>query len=214
MGLLDFFQTYDLVKDHNVRTNFVEPNDTHFFDQFSREEMDSSEGWEKLRDLYIQGITQGSQVHSFVRSFFEKGMMRLHKRPVVSLNGVIHLLGMCTPGIRRLFVSPEGRFHICEKLGYLFPIGDLESGFDFDRILSLLNRFITLSQKECTRCWAMRLCSTCFFQAKKNYQLDKKRKMGYCPVERDHIKSQLVTYCSILEKNPRALSFLDNAVFE
>lgn len=212
--LMNFFQTYDLVKNHSARSNFVEPNDTDFFSQFKETNLDSSEEWEKLRDSYIDQISKGDEVNSFVRPFFEKGMIRLHKRPMINLDGEIHILGMCTPGVRRLFVSPGGKFHICEKLGCLFPIGDVESGFDLNRILSLLDRFVSISQKDCMECWAMRLCSACFYHAKKNNQLDKKRKKSHCPMEKDHLKSLLITYCSILERNSQALSFLDHAVFE
>lgn len=212
VGLMEFFENYDLVKGHSVRTSFVDPNDTDFFNQFNDKDLELSEGWEKLKALYTEKITQGKGVNGFVNSFFEKGMMILYKRPMVNLDGVIHLTGMCTPGVRRLFVSPEGKFHICEKLGCLFPIGDVESGFDFDRILSLLNRFVSISQKDCTECWAMRLCSTCFYHAKENNQLSKKRKRESCPVEKNHLRSLLVTYCSIREENPQAFSFLDDAV--
>jgi len=214
VGVMEFFQNYDLVKGHSVRANFVEPNDTSFFDQFEEEDLDLSGGWDKLKALYIEKITQGNRTNGFVSSFFEKGMMRLHKRPMVNLDGEIHLTGMCNPGVRRLLVSPEGKFHVCEKLGYLFRIGDVESGFDYKRIGSLLNRFISISQKDCAECWAMRLCSACFFHAKKNNQLNKQRKREYCTIEKNHLKTLLITYCSILEKNPKAFSFLDDAVFE
>lgn len=212
--LSEFFRTHDLVRGHIVRTNFVEPNDTNFFDQFDKKELDITQDWKNLTALYVDQASRGNGVDPFIRSFFEKGMMRLHKRPMVSLDGEIHLLGMCTPGVRRLFASPEGRFHVCEKLGYLFPIGDVESGFDFDRILSLLNRFVSICQQECTQCWAMRLCSACFFHAKKNDQLDEKRRRDYCRIEKNHVKSLLTNYCSVLERNPKAFSFLDHAVFE
>ena len=212
--LMNFFETYDLSKDHSIRSNFVEANDNSFFDQFEQEDLDLSDGWKELNALYMKKTVKGEKVNGFISSFFEKGMMRLHQRPMLNLDGEIHLTGMCTPGVRRLFVSPEGKFHICEKIGYHLPIGDVESGFDFKRIHSLLNRFIAISQKDCTRCWAMRLCSACFFHAKKNNQLDKERKKEYCPIEKNSLKSLLITYCSILEKNPDAFSFLDNAVFE
>jgi len=214
MGISDFFQTFDLVRNNSVRTNFVESSDTSFFDQFDEKDLDLGDDWEKITALYTDQISQGNGVSAFVKSFFEKGIMRLHKRPMVSLDGEIHLMGMCTPGVRRLFVSPEGRFHICEKLGYPFPIGDVDSGFDFDGILSLLNRYISINQKDCTQCWAMRLCSTCFFHAKKNNKLDEKRRREYCMIEKNHLKALLVNYCSVLERNPKAFSFLDYAVLE
>ena len=214
VGLMNFFETYDLTKDQAVRTNFVEPNDTSFFDQFDPKDLDSSDGWKKLKSLYMEKTVKGERVNGFLSSFFQKGIMRLHKRSMANLDGEIHLMGMCNPGVRRLFVSPEGKFHICEKIGYHLPIGDVENGFDFERIRSLLDRFISISQKDCTQCWAMRLCSSCFFQAKKNNHLDEKRKKEYCPIEKNSLKSLLITYCSILERNPKALAFLDDAVFE
>ncbi|MGB2697393.1 MAG: radical SAM protein [Candidatus Zixiibacteriota bacterium] len=212
--LMNFFETYDLAKGHSIRSNFVEANDTSFFDQFEQEDLDLSDGWKELNTLYMKKTVKSERVNGFISSFFEKGMMRLHQRPMLNLDGEIHLTGMCTPGVRRLFVSPEGKFHICEKIGYHLPIGDVESGFDFERIRSHLDRFISISQKDCTQCWGMRLCSACFFHAKKNNHLDEKRKREYCPVEKNYLKSLLITYCSILEKNPEAFSFLDNAVFE
>ena len=67
--------------------------------------------------------------------------------------------GACQPG-RRLAVSTDGKFHVCERINELFPIGDVETGVDFEKCRDLYVRYYA-SLPDCDRCWARPVCGTC-----------------------------------------------------
>jgi uncharacterized protein len=74
--------------------------------------------------------------------------------------------GTCQPG-RRLAVSTSGKFHICERISELFPIGDVETGIDFNACAKILQRYYA-ALPDCDRCWARPICGTCMANACRN----------------------------------------------
>jgi uncharacterized protein len=67
--------------------------------------------------------------------------------------------GTCQPG-RRLAVSTDGKFHVCERINEHFPIGDVENGLDLAKCSELLRRYYH-SLPDCDRCWARSICGVC-----------------------------------------------------
>lgn len=75
----------------------------------------------------------------------------------------IHHGGPCLPGHKKLFVSSNGTLYVCEKANQnskALVIGDLESGFDYDKINAIYN-IGKMTKEECKRCWAFRFCQIC-----------------------------------------------------
>jgi len=74
-----------------------------------------------------------------------------------------HHGGPCIPGVMRLFVDVNGNFYPCEKVSEdckEMIIGNLEDGFDLQRIEEILN-IERKSQGKCFECWAYSECKMC-----------------------------------------------------
>ena len=108
-------------------------------------------------------------------------------RSLLEDHGVIyshfHPNGPCVPGVVRLFLSTEGVFYPCEKIPEksCASIGSLEEGFNIDKVVQFAN-ICKMSEAQCSRCWAMRLCSMCVLKAidyEKNC-ISITEKMRYC----------------------------------
>ena len=65
----------------------------------------------------------------------------------------------CMPNEWKLFIDTEGRFHFCEKVKTGFPIGDVENGFDFEKIRQFYRSWSEFIIK--TRCWECSVWSFC-----------------------------------------------------
>lgn len=99
-----------------------------------------------------------------------------------------HHNGQCIPGIQRLFINSKGLFFPCEKIieDETLNIGNLENGFDFERIKGFLN-IGKLSEDECKSCWAMRFCEICMSLCNDidKKALTKQQKMIACKSQQD-----------------------------
>lgn len=45
-----------------------------------------------------------------------------------------YMSGCCIPGSRRYYVTTDGKYLICERLGSSPDIGNIETGLDVDKI--------------------------------------------------------------------------------
>ena len=108
-----------------------------------------------------------------------------------------------------MFISPEGEFFICEKVGYSFPIGDIISGLDVDKIYSVIDDYIKVSIPTCLDCWALRFCKSCFVKAQKGNSFNTQRKRDNCTLIKWSIDNALKLFSEIMEKNPKCLKTLD-----
>ena len=76
------------------------------------------------------------------------------------------LTGSCFPGGEKVFIDTDGKFHICEKMNPYFPIGDIEYGFDIDRIKSIIKQYNEeVIKSRCWQCEVWFLCGVCFVHA-------------------------------------------------
>lgn len=123
---------------------------------------------------------------------------------------IVGSLGQCIPGARKLFVGVDGTFYMCEKVGEIFPIGDVNKGFYFDVIISFLKKWSDFFKERCYNCWAIRLCKKCFNDIRKGDKIDRKRFKPICEFEKKKLLNAMKDYCAIREINNNAFDFLDD----
>ncbi|MCP4217015.1 MAG: radical SAM protein [bacterium] len=71
--------------------------------------------------------------------------------------------GGCFPGGERILVDTEGNFHMCERVPDCFPIGNVDTGFDFEKIRRLLEKYNNeVIRCRCWECDVWFLCDICF----------------------------------------------------
>ncbi len=204
-----YFNSDELVKGHTQIINFVDEQYTSFFDHFDKKEIESlkKENIRKFREIFKQRIIENVP-DEFMKTFFQRDMLLVHKRFKGKLGDKIPLNGCCLPGKRRLFVSLDGKFYMCEKMDEHISIGDCDKGIDIDVVFRLLNRYSQLSLEDCRNCWALRICDACMVSAKKDNDLDLETKRKFCKIQKDSLHSALVLYTSIREQNPSAFDYL------
>ncbi|AFS77135.1 radical SAM domain-containing protein [Gottschalkia acidurici 9a] len=118
--------------------------------------------------------------------------------------------GCCIPGARRTYVTTEGKYMPCERLGSSPKIGDVYNGINIDEVRNhYVDSFRKEALKYCGNCWAIHLCTFCYMNCfdeegvRLSYRHDK------CEVNRIMIERCLSEYHEILEKHPDAMQVLE-----
>ena len=74
----------------------------------------------------------------------------------------VNFTSTCIPGIQKIFVDIFGNIHACERTDHSFPLGHVFTGFDTNRIKSMLHSFFcSMDSLACRKCWAFRFCPFC-----------------------------------------------------
>jgi len=115
--------------------------------------------------------------------------------------------GTCQPG-RRLAVSTDGKFHICERINEHFRVGDVQKGLDLVKCSELLRRYYG-SLPDCDRCWARSICGTCMAVNCSDGEFEFGARCDHVRVELAH---RLRLLCTVREDRADALSTSDPLV--
>lgn len=214
LSIRDEFFTSEMFAGHLISPTFVQSYDTQFFDKYYPNSNDDlSTEIEELKIRYINSRINNTEPTGFQVGFFERPLIRIHTRSLQPLDKIVPANGICVPGKRRLFVTTNGDFYPCERVGNAFYLGNVRMGLDTGKVLSLIQHYIEISVSDCIQCWAVRLCSLCFASAREGDRLSINRKRQNCSIERKTIADALVTYTTILEQNPRAFDFVKEMKF-
>jgi uncharacterized protein len=74
----------------------------------------------------------------------------------------LHISLTCPMGFDNLMVTANGDFLICHKVDDGMPIGDCDSGLDFEKLIDLNQRYNSaINNAECKNCWNVNFCSVC-----------------------------------------------------
>ncbi len=115
--------------------------------------------------------------------------------------------GCCNPGNRRLYITTEGKFHVCERIGESPAIGDVDHGLDVESIKKYyIDEYAQASLPDCSNCWAAQLCSLCFASFYNENGIDMKEKKRLCAIQKQLMKYNLIAYHQIMETNPEYIN--------
>lgn len=162
-------------------------------------------------EQFFNNYTGEKESHPLTKNILEKELAKLMTRPI-SDNPVdrYNLQGCCIPGVRRLFVSTDGTFRICERISTdAPPIGNIETGVDVDLINSVyIEGYKRVTNPLCSECWATRLCSACYTDIFKDGNLDRDSRESECVYYKKTQERILKYYCTLLETKPKGLDYL------
>ncbi len=163
--------------------------------------------FEKYRETYRQKGSSHPLVVSIVEPFLTSIMQRtLYNVPETRMN----LNGCCVPAARRLFVTVDGNFHLCEKIDSNTPsIGNVYAGVDLETIKTkYISQYMDIAFPGCSTCWAVRLCDSCYISAFKDGVMSPGTKFANC-ADLKNIKEQYLKYfCTLMEDDPTGLDHL------
>jgi len=175
---------------------------------------DTWEDWNFLQwsyGKYADSYLGKGNSHPIANSLLEQNLAFLIQRPIYEKPlDKYYLNGCCIPAVRRLYVSAQGRFHICEKITTNAPtIGSVFSGIDLKILKKVyIEEYDRLSLQICSDCWALRLCDACYIHAFENGQLDSTKKKMHCSYVLHSKETFLNIFCELLEQNKEGLNYL------
>lgn len=114
--------------------------------------------------------------------------------------------GCCVPGQRRIYVTTKGEFLHCEKVGNIPCLGNVNEGFDKEKIKKLyVEDFIEEAKEYCKECWAVNLCTLCYVNCYDANGLHLSYRHNSCRNERKYLEDNLRRYHALMEANPSEL---------
>lgn len=156
--------------------------------------------------------------YAFAASTLQSDMLRIYERSFYnSLTESHYPGGICLPGQRKPFVSPEGRFYVCEKVYYinsendLYCIGNVEKGIEPEKVIKLIDEYLSVIEEDCCKCWATRMCGVCFapITPDEHQKITAIKKRQQCQRAREEMHDALIKFYSVIEKDPKAFDFMD-----
>lgn len=207
-AVVDFFEHDDLVRDHLLFVSYADRSYTTFFDRFdmNAERKALFGQLSGLSTRFEEGVKTGSLPPRSPLTPFTSGPLKpVVQRQVGRLSSQIYPNGVCVPGAHRLFVMPDEKLYMCERIGETLPIGDLDSGYDFEAIDQTIQRYIAISEANCRDCWAVRFCGACFISGLKGSEFSEAAKQSFCSSQRQDLLVALKQYSELMAANPDAL---------
>lgn len=219
----DFFKSLDFLPPHtNIRIEYVSSgsiDDKEFMNEMKENAKytHNSDGiinplwiWKKKHFL----LNSNEEENSIFMSSMQMELAILNKRIVTdkpidrySFNGC------CVPGMRRLYVSTEGKFYVCEKIGLSPSIGDIQTGINIERVRKYyVDEYIEKSLNACKKCWAIHLCKMCYAGCYDENGINMEVKSQICESMRNEMKYKLSFLHELIDMYPDKLEFLKDIV--
>lgn len=185
---------YNLLKEENLYNNSV--RDYSLFN------------WVKKK--YLISYINGNKPHPIVANCLERNLAILMRRPTYNEPiDKFNLNGCCIPAVRKIFVTVDGNYAVCERIGSAPYIGDVNNGVRADIIKEIyIKDYDEKSLPICSKCWAIRLCQICYQNAFYSNEFNIGVKNQYCDAHRQITNDYLILFSSLLENNKDGLDYL------
>jgi uncharacterized protein len=209
LEIKNFFKSLTwLPKDIIIRLTYVDSADSKLYsemdmDSFSRFFDKPMKETDPISYLNMEEICSNTN-DGMGRTGDNVNLLMIHNR-IISEQPIPFLKqnGCCTPGSRRLYVTTQGKFKVCERIGNSPDIGDTEHGIDHDAIKKhYVVDYADHSIDKCNECWAANLCSLCFAAVYNEDGIDIEMKDRVCHAQKARVKNSLTMYHQIMESNP------------
>ncbi|UPK43612.1 radical SAM protein [Paenibacillus pabuli] len=196
----DFFEENKEMDIRIQRVNRVSDLNTEYYNGVSQ----SDQSHLKERERFIRDLIEASKCERFeseATNFSKTILKSIIFEPMMNLAYNDNLMrGGCIPGIHKLAVDSDGKFHMCEKINPHYPVGDVNTGLDFSMQAKYMNQFFE-SLSECNNCNLKNICNLCYVTTETDGN-GFKLKENFCRKFREGILNSLSTYYSIMETNP------------
>lgn len=148
--------------------------------------------------LAMLGLVKFDAISAIVKSDSAEIMKMYRLLKSGGIQGITkhHPGGPCIPGEKRVFVDADGHIYPCEKISENepFQIGNLENGFDIQRIKEMIN-VGKYTEKECLNCWAFLYCGTCVAKMVDKGDVSREKRLEHC----EHVRNSLIGKLQDLE---------------
>lgn len=203
-----FYNELKLPKDIRCVFSYLDRGDMSL--NINKDNIVSEDIGEKMRSMPIEAwatdkfINDSKSPENFLQ--ISKNMLSVAKRikPDEGLIDKTYLHGNCVPGRRRLYVTVDGDFKTCERIGDSPSIGDYKNGYYFDQIYkTYYEDYVNHFKELCKDCWAQPMCSICYQETIGKDGVKPSIEDNVCNSSRNLIKDSFIMYYSLLEKSDR-----------
>lgn len=113
-----------------------------------------------------------------------------------------YLHGNCIPGQRRIYVTVDGEFKVCEKVGSGPSLGDYKNGYNHDRVYrQYIEEYAEYFKPICNQCWARPVCAICYERTMNPDGIIQGIENKVCEGSRRIIKDLFVNYFRLHEED-------------
>lgn len=200
---IDKYVTYPSEETTDCINTYLQKNDTlkcFLASDFGDNSLlDWSEGKYGSKNLFSKKVLNGIYTRIYKRQIFSESI------EAICMNGC------CLPGQRRIYITVNGDFKICERVGSIPNIGNLKDGIDMDIIhKKFLLEYSEKSLTKCSACWAARLCDLCYTHSFDAGGFNGEKKDKNCESARSSFRQGLCSYFDKLESNPDYFDFIED----
>lgn len=154
--------------------------------------------------------------NSFTEKLLTDSYLPIRKRAIFDIiMDNIRMNGCCVPGQRKLYVTVDGKFKICERVGNIPVLGDIDTGIDIEKVKRIyIKEYSEQSIKKCSTCWYARICSICYCGCYTNEKFDLTKKSAMCEERKASCFRSLISYFETLESDEHAMDYLDSIILQ
>jgi uncharacterized protein len=202
----NYFKSENFSEKRVYMISEVDSDETNFFKQFNL-----TEEWKKLKmqENFLKRMYISNRISNIrdvlLMNLFEGSISDIHSRIPSIMPYEVYPNGVCLPGLQKIFVDTYGNFHLCEKINWSFSIGNVDEGFDIEKIFNLINNYIRTTNN-CNNCWAIRFCKDCYLSSLKENRFSREKKKEYCKRRKKSLLVGLKDYVYIMERNQNVFS--------
>lgn len=199
----DFFNAQDVIASEYVNKSLLADNyakDSKKYDESYF--IDSSYERFKLFLYLLKKINKRNVSKLFIQDFSKIKQCFDYLVPIHQLPETYHPGGPCIPGVRRGFVTVDGKILPCERVSEesdMMVIGHIESGIDIEKANRILN-IGEISKDECIQCWCFLHCTMCAAMADDTYYFSKEKKLNKCLSVKNSVIETMKDVCFLLEQ--------------
>lgn len=194
-NMYKFFTSNQLINRKQMRFSTVNSYDTTYYERYDFNKNEFQKNFKfvlskllrKLRDE--EGLTG---FESFLYNDFKRIDTTLRWRTYTSLANTCLFDS-------RLYLDARGGFNICEKVNNSFSFGDVDNGFDFSKMMTIVSGFINIVKAHCADCNIRFLCKRCYvsFLGDGEFKLNPE----FCKNQKEFIIRNLEKYIECKEEN-------------
>lgn len=164
------------------------------------------------REYVDEWIIEQNDTNNFYGGTLNSVLYPIHARNISEEpQEFMKMNGCCIPGSRKLYVTSEGQFKICERIGESPAIGNVEDGVDFKILFDCyFDDFQKKGKSDCANCWASTLCNVCYARYYDENGFNRELKLNVCENTRKELHDFLILYHTYLEENPEVIDKLNN----
>lgn len=198
----DFFKYDSRIPKNSVYTSSLADPPPRTLEYILPESIEEIEFQSEIVEPLVDWTVDNFDKDAFSISSLNSYLSRIHNRflseyPVKKYG----INGCCLPGHRKVYVTVDGNFKPCERIGTCPNIGDVNNGIDIKKIKKIyLDGYSKNYASICNNCWAVNLCGLCYTDCFDNdCSITQKYRNLDCISQRFTLSKALANYCRLLE---------------